>query len=56
MKHKIEDCKIKLKAIHYLAEQIKLGIKAETVEAHVIVMLADQIQQDASLLEQESES
>jgi len=53
MKHKIEDCKTKLRAIHLLAEQIKMGIKAETVEEHVIVMLAEQIQQDTLLLEQE---
>ena len=55
MKHKIEDCRIKLKAIHNLAEQIKMGVKAETVEEHVIVMLAEQIQQDTLLLEQEEE-
>jgi len=55
MKHKLKDCKIKLRAIHRLAEQIKKGMKTDSVEEHVIVMLAEQIQQDTLLLEQEEE-
>lgn len=56
MKHKLEDCKTKLRAIHRLAEQIKMGMKTDTVEEHVIVMLAEQIQQDTTLLAQEEDS
>jgi hypothetical protein len=52
MKHNSEDCKIKLNAIWSLAQQIKLGVK-EDVEPHVLVMLAELIQQDTTLLEQE---
>jgi len=55
MKHNIEDCKIKLRAIWSLAQQIKLGVQ-EDVDEKVIVMLAEQIQQDTNLLEGESES
>lgn len=56
MKHSMQQCKTKLRAIYRLAEQIKSGIKEETVEEQVIVMLAEQIQQDSLLLEKESES
>ena len=42
MKHNIEDCKI------------KLGVR-EDVDEQVIVMLAEQIQQDTELLEGEDE-
>jgi hypothetical protein len=55
MKHSIEDCKIKLRAIWSLAQQIKLGVR-EDVDEHVIVMLAEQIQQDTELLEGEDDS
>jgi len=55
MKHKLEDCKVKLRSIWSLAQQIKVGIKTNDVESHVIVMLAEMIQQDAQLLEQEEE-
>ena len=53
MKHSTEDYKTKLRAIHLLAEKIKEGMKTDTVEPHVIIMLAEQIQQDALLLEEE---
>ncbi len=52
MKHNIEDCKIKLRAIWSLAQQIKLGVREDVV----IVMLAEQIQQDTELLEGEDDS
>ncbi len=53
MKHTFEECEIKLKAIHSLAGQIKAGMKADTIESHVIIMLAEEIQYDAELLRQE---
>ena len=56
MKHKLEDCKVKLRSIWSLAQQIKVGVKTNDVESHVIVMLAEMIQQDTHLLAQESES
>jgi len=56
MKHNIEDCKIKLRAIWSLAQQIKVGVKNDDVESHVIVMLTEQIQQDTELLEGEDDS
>lgn len=56
MKHNIEDCKVKLRSIWSLAQQIKVGITNDDVESHTIVMLAELIQQDTYLLEQESES
>jgi len=53
MKHKLKDCKTKLRAIHKLAGQIKAGMRTDDIESHVIVMLAEQIQYDAELLVQE---
>jgi len=53
MKHKVEDCKVKLRAIHKLASQIKAGMKVDDIESHVIVMLAEQIQYHTELLVQE---
>ena len=55
MKHTFEECAIKLKAIHSLAGQIKAGMKADTIENHVIIMLAEEIQYDVELLSQEEE-
>jgi len=54
MKHKIEDCRIKLRAIHKIAQIIIDG--AGELDEIVIVTLAEQIQQDSILLEKESES
>lgn len=53
MKHNIEECKTKLKAINRVAKIISDGIGE--LDDIVIKTLAEQIQQDASLLEQESE-
>jgi hypothetical protein len=53
MKHKFEECKIKLRAIHRTAKLIKEG--AGELDDIVIATLAEQIQQDAILLESEDE-
>lgn len=53
MKHKIEDCRIKLKAIHRIAQIIIDGVGE--LDEVVIITLAQQIQQDTLLLEQEEE-
>jgi len=53
MKHKIQDCKVKLKAIHKIAQIIIDG--AGELDEIVIKTLAEQIQQDTKLLENEDE-
>jgi hypothetical protein len=53
MKHNIEDCKIKLRAIWSLAQQIKLG--AGELDDSAIRILAELIQQDTKLLEAEDD-
>jgi len=53
VKHNIKECRVKLRAIHKIAGQIKAGMTDDTIEKSLIIMLAEQIQQDTSLLERE---
>jgi hypothetical protein len=54
MKHNIEDCKIKLRAIHKIAQIIIDG--AGELDDIVVITLAQQIQQDTELLSREDDS